>query len=190
MLGLQRGTIRIVPADPTWAVAFAEEEARLRASLGQLAVDIQHVGSTSVPGLDAKPVIDIAMAVASFDDIARCRSGLLALGYLDLGDDGRDGGYLFVKESHPEVRTHHLHIVTGDDPQWANYLRFRDRLRKDDGLRDEYGALKRELQDPYACNRRGYTAAKEPFIRRVLRGQPPRLLTPPQAPPRHREDRA
>lgn len=172
MLGLQRGTIRIVPADPDWAVAFAEEEARLRTSLGQLAVDIQHVGSTSVPELDAKPVIDIAIAAASFDDIARCRPGLLALGYLDLGDDGRDGGYLFVKESRPAVRTHHLHIVTDVDPQWTNYLRFRDRLRADEGLRDEYGALKRDLQEPYARNRRGYTAAKEPFIRRVLEHSP------------------
>lgn len=172
MLGLTRGTIRIVPADPEWALAFAEEEARLRASMGLLVVDIQHVGSTSVPGLDAKPVIDIAMAVASLDNITRCRPGLMSLGYLDLGDDGRDGGYLFVEESDPEVRTHHLHIVTWDDLQWTNYVRFRDRLRADDALRDEYGALKHTLQEAYARNRRGYTAAKEPFICRVLEQVP------------------
>jgi GrpB-like predicted nucleotidyltransferase (UPF0157 family) len=172
MLGLQRGTIRIVPADPAWATAFVAEHVRLNAAIGHLVVDIQHVGSTSVPGLDAKPVIDIALAVASPDDIARCRPLVLALGYLDLGDGGSDGGYLFVRERQPELRTHHLHIVTRDDPQWANYLRFRDRLRADDALRDEYGALKRTLQETFAHNRRGYTEAKGPFICSVLEQVP------------------
>jgi GrpB-like predicted nucleotidyltransferase (UPF0157 family) len=173
MLGLQRGTICIVPADPSWSRDFADEHERLHASIGHMVVDIQHVGSTAVPGLDAKPLIDIAIAIAGPDDIARCRPLLLALGYLDRGDDGRDGGYLFVKERDPEVRTHHLHIVTRDDPQWTNYLRFRDRLRSDTVLRDEYGILKRTLQDHFANNRRGYTEAKGPFIRRVLEQLPP-----------------
>lgn len=168
MLGLQRGTIRIVTADPAWAIAFAEERQHLHATIGQLVRDIQHVGSTSVPGLDAKPIIDIAIAVASPGVIAPCRPSLLALGYLDRGDGGSDGGYLFVKESRPEVRTHHLHIVTLDDPQWANYLLFRERLRTDDALRDEYATLKRTLQASFAHNRRGYTEAKAPFIRLVL----------------------
>ena len=168
MLGLQRGTIRIVTADPAWAIAFAEERQHLHATIGQLVRDIQHVGSTAVPGLDAKPIIDIAVAVASPGVIARCRPLLLALGYQDCGDGGRDGGYLFVKESLSQVRTHHLHIVTCDDPQWANYLQFRNRLRADNALRDAYGALKHRLKDDFAHNRRGYTEAKGPFVRRVL----------------------
>lgn len=172
MLGLQRGTIRFVPADPAWATAFVDEQQRLNAAIGHLVVDIQHVGSTSIPGLAAKPIIDIAVAVASPDDIAACRPLLLALGYLDRGDGGSDGGHLFVRESYREVRTHHLHIVASDDPQWANYLWFRDRLRGDDALRDEYGALKRTLQETFAHNRRDYTAAKAPFIRGVLEQVP------------------
>lgn len=173
MLGLPRGTIRVVPADPEWARDFAEERQHLHATIGQLVLDIQHVGSISVPSLDAKPIIDIAVAVASSDDIAHCRPLLLAVGYLDRGDGGRDGGYLFVKESHPEVRPHHLHLVTHVDPQWANYLQFRERLRADEALRDEYGALKRTLQASFADNRRCYTAAKGPFIRCVLGGVMP-----------------
>lgn len=168
MLGLQRGTIRLVPADPAWATAFAKEHLHLQAAIGHLVLDIQHVGSTSVPGLAAKPIIDLAVAVAASVDIAHCRPLLLAVGYLDRGDGGSDGGYLFVKESRPAVRTHHLHIVAQDDPQWANYLQFRDRLRVDDALRDEYAALKCTLQAAFAHNRRSYTAAKAPFIRRVL----------------------
>jgi GrpB-like predicted nucleotidyltransferase (UPF0157 family) len=173
MLGLQRGTIRIVPADPSWSGDFAAEQERLLVAIGHLVVAIQHVGSTAVPGLDAKPIIDIAIAVARLDDIACCRPLLVAMGYLDRGDTGRDGGYLFVKERDPEVRTHHLHMVTLADPQWANYIRFRDRLRTDTALRDEYGALKRTLQDHFSHNRRGYTEAKGPFIRRVLEHLPP-----------------
>ena len=167
-MGLQRGTIRVVSADPGWASAYTEEHVRLHTAIGHLVSDIQHVGSTSVPGLDAKPIIDIAIAVASPDAIARCRPVLLAMGYLDRGDGGRDGGYLFVRESHLGLRTHHLHIVTHDDPQWANYLRFRDRLRTDAALRDEYSALKHRLKQDYAHDRRGYTEAKGPFIRHVL----------------------
>lgn len=168
MWGLQRGTIHIAPADLAWAVAYAEEEQRLRAGIGHMIIDIQHIGSTAIPGLDAKPIIDIAIAIASPQIVNGCRPPLLDLGYQDRGDGGSDGGYLFVKESRPDLRTHHLHIVTLDDPQWANYLRFRDRLRADDTLREAYSALEHQLQDDFAGNRRGYTAAKDPFIQEVL----------------------
>ncbi len=168
MIGLERGTVRVVPPDDEWPVAFARERHCLCTRIGHLVLDIQHVGSTAVPGLAAKPIIDIAAAVASRADLPRCRPLLIALGYLDRGDRGRKGGYVFAKESAPDVRTHHLHIVTIDDPQWANYLRFRDRLRADVALRTEYACLKRRLQGRFGCDRQGYTEAKDAFIRRVL----------------------
>lgn len=168
MLGLARGTVRVVPSDAGWPALFAQERRRLCERVGYLVRDIQHVGSTAVPGLAAKSIIDIAVAVTSPQDIVRCRAPLVGLGYLDRGDTGRDGGYLFVKESAPEIRTHYLHLVTLDDPQWTNYLRFRDRLRTDAALRAEYAALKRALQERFAGDLRGYTAAKAAFVRRVL----------------------
>jgi GrpB-like predicted nucleotidyltransferase (UPF0157 family) len=168
MIGLERGTVRVVPSDDEWPAAFAQERRRLCECIGHLVLDIQHVGSTAVSGLAAKPIIDIAVAVASPADVQRCRPLLVELGYLDRGDAGRTGGYLFVKERAPNVRTHHLHMVTIDDPQWANYLRFRDRLRADVALRTEYVSLKRKLQERFAGDRQGYTAAKDAFIRRVL----------------------
>jgi GrpB-like predicted nucleotidyltransferase (UPF0157 family) len=121
-----------------------------------------------VPGLAARPIIDIAVADASPADAQRCRPLLVELGYLDRGDRGREGGYVFMRERTPEVRTHHLHMVAFDDPQWANYLRFRGRLRADVALRTEYASLKRKLQERFPCDRQGYTAAKDAFIRRVL----------------------
>jgi GrpB-like predicted nucleotidyltransferase (UPF0157 family) len=168
MIGLKRGTVHVVPSDDEWPAAFAQERRRLCECIGHLVLDIQHVGSTAVSGLAAKPIIDIAVAVASPANVQRCRPLFVELGYLDRGDAGRTGGYLFVKESAPEVRTHHLHMIAIDDPQWANYLRFRDRLRADVALRTEYASLKRKLQERFACDRQGYTEAKDAFIRRVL----------------------
>jgi GrpB-like predicted nucleotidyltransferase (UPF0157 family) len=168
MIGLERGTVHVVPPDDEWPVAFAQERHCLCQRIGHLVLDIQHVGSTAVPGLAAKPIIDIAVAVASPANVQRCRPLLVELGYIDRGDRGRKGGYVFVRERAPEVRTHHLHMVTIDDPQWANYLRFRDRLRTDRALREEYAALKWNLQERFACDRQGYTEAKDAFTRRAL----------------------
>jgi GrpB-like predicted nucleotidyltransferase (UPF0157 family) len=167
-IGLERGTVQVVPSNDKWPAAFAQERRRLCERIEHLMLDIQHVGSTAVPGLAAKPIIDIAVAVASPADVQRCRPLLVEPSYIDRGDRGRKGGYVFVRERAPEVRTHHLHMVTIDDPQWVDYLRFRDRLRADVALRIEYASLKRKLQARFACDRQGYTAAKNAFIRRVL----------------------
>ena len=173
MIGLRRDAVQIVAYHADWHDLFEQERRVLHQHLKPLVLDIQHVGSTSVPGLDAKPIIDIAVAVASVAVIPQCRPPLCSLGYLDRGDMGRDGGgYLFVKEAAPEVRTHHLHIVARDDPQWGNYLRFRDILRADETLRMRYAQLKQALQKQFAQDRKGYTDAKHDFIRNILRQHP------------------
>ncbi|NOT55734.1 MAG: GrpB family protein [Deltaproteobacteria bacterium] len=169
MLGLKKGTVQVVPYHPEWSTLFSHERCVLSHCLGNLVSDIQHVGSTAVPGLAAKPIIDIAVAVTSLAVIPLCRQPLGALGYIDRGDAGTEGGYLFVKESTPNVRTHHIHVVTQDDPQWNNYLRFRDLLRADDALRTTYAELKYALLIRFAQDRKAYTAAKEEFLHSVFR---------------------
>lgn len=144
----------------------------LQQHIGHLVLDIQHVGSTAVAGLDAKPILDLAVAVTSIAMIPRCGPLLCRIGYIDRGDGGADGGYLFVKESVPDVRTHHVHVVAIDDPQWRNYLLFRDTLRADGELRTRYAELKQDLQKQFAQDRQSYTAAKHAFIRGVLRQEP------------------
>ncbi len=173
MLGLKKGTVQVVAHDPGWPGLFEQEQRVLHEHIGHLVLDIQHVGSTAVPGLDAKPIIDIAVAVASVAVIPQCRQPLGALGYIDRGDAGQDGGYLFVKESAADVRTHHLHVVAIDDPQWRNYLLLRDRLRADETLRTRYAQFKRALQTQFAQDRTGYTAAKHDFIRGLLADSQP-----------------
>lgn len=169
MIGLKYGTVQIVPHHQIWHALFEQEQFLLHQHIGRLVLDIQHVGSTAVPGLDAKPIIDMAVAVGSIEAIPQCVEPLCSLGYIDRGDLNRDGGYLFVKESAPAVRTHHLHIVTRDDPQWSQYLLFRDLLRNDEMLRLQYAQLKNALQGQFAQNRKAYTAAKHDFIRDILR---------------------
>ena len=172
MIGLKRGTVQVVAYHADWHDLFEQERRVLHQHIGHLGLDIQHVGSTAVPGLDAKPIIDIAVAVASVAVIPQCRQPLCSLGYIDRGDGGRDGGYLFVKESAPDVRTHHLHMVAIDDPQWCNYLLLRDMLRADETLRTRYAKLKNALQKQFAQDRKGYTEAKHDFIRGILRQHP------------------
>jgi len=114
MIGLEKGTVQVVPYHASWQDVFAQERRLLQEHIGGHVLDIQHVGSTAVPGLAAKPIIDIVVAVASSAEIARCRQPLRDLGYIDRGDSGTEGGYLFVRESAPLVRTHHLHMIAAD----------------------------------------------------------------------------
>ena len=149
---------------------FEQERRVLQEHIGGHVLDIQRVGSTAVPGLNAKPIIDIAITVAAPAVIPACRPQLQDPGYIDRGDAGTEGGYLFVKECSPEVRTHYLHVVAIDDPQWRNYLRFRDILRADDRVRARYGEIKKILQEQFAQDRKAYTDGKIDFIRGVLTG--------------------
>jgi GrpB-like predicted nucleotidyltransferase (UPF0157 family) len=163
--------VKIVSYDPNWPEAFEHEKTLLLSRIGDLVLDIQHVGSTAVFGLDAKPIIDIAVAVESIQLISELRPSLHSLGYIDRGDSGDNGGYLFIKEVAPEIRSHHLHIVAIDDQQWHNYLLFRDTLRSDQELHGKYAELKKSLEQRFARDRQGYTQAKHHFIRRVLQSE-------------------
>jgi GrpB-like predicted nucleotidyltransferase (UPF0157 family) len=168
MLGLKRDTVQVVTYHADWHDLFEQERRVLHKHIGHLVVDIQHVGSTAVLRLDAKPIIDMAVAVASVAAIPQCRLPLCSLGYLDRGDAGIDGGYLFVKESAPDIRTHHLHIVARDDPRWGDYLRFRDVLKADATLRTRYANLKKASQEKFSQDRKAYTASKHAFIQDIL----------------------
>ncbi len=127
------------------------------------------MGSTAVPGLPAKPILDIAVAVQSRDTIPIVAIRLAEAGYVDRGDLGSDGGHLLVKESEAEVRIVHLHIVEQADSQWRDYIAFRDALRRDSKLRQWYSSLKRRLAERFPDDRKSYTDAKNRFIQEVLK---------------------
>jgi GrpB-like predicted nucleotidyltransferase (UPF0157 family) len=180
-LGLTYGQVRLLPSDPGWPQAFQRLAAELRATLGQLAVAVEHVGSTAVPGLAAKPILDVAIGLAPGADPDRVITALRPLGYQFRGDKGDEGGLLLVLEDRPAHRIAHLHLVRHGDVQWRRYLALRDRLRADPAARAAYARLKGRLAGQFAGDRRAYTAAKAAFIVELLsedgRAAPPTAQT-------------
>jgi GrpB-like predicted nucleotidyltransferase (UPF0157 family) len=167
ILGLAYGTVRLVDSDPEWPGAFQRLAAELSLALGPHAAAIEHVGSTAVPGLAAKPILDVAVGLSMDADPARVVAILERLGWIFRGDKG-DAGLLLVLEDRPPNRVAHLHVVAFGDARWHRYLAFRDRLRADPAARTAYAELKRDLAERFAGDRTAYTAAKHTFIAGLL----------------------
>lgn len=160
-------SIRLVPYDPAWPLRFEQERSALAETIGNWVVGgIRHVGSTAVPELAAKPIIDILVGVRDLQESQRCFEPLARLDYL-YAPYLPDEMHWFCKP-HPSRRTHHLHLVPTGSRRYADELAFRDRLRADPRVAADYAALKRELAERFAQDREAYTEAKSDFIRDVL----------------------
>lgn len=160
-------SIEIVPWDPDWPRRFAAERDLVGAALARWLVgDVEHIGSTAVTGLAAKPVIDLMAPVASLAASADAIAALAAIGYLHYPYKA-EVMHWFCKPS-PTVRTHHLHLVPYGSRLWHERLAFRDALRGDSRLRSEYAALKQHLAARVGHDREAYTEGKAGFIARVL----------------------
>ncbi|MBN2107163.1 MAG: GrpB family protein [Deltaproteobacteria bacterium] len=171
MIGLQRHTVRVVEHNPGWA-ALADEACRqVRAAGGDSIADVQHVGSTAVLGLPAKPIIDLVVGLQTMRVLESVKGALLTLGYLYRGIGADSLSHLFVLESAPDFRTEHLHVIPLGGTQWDSYIVFRDRLRSDRYLVKEYGRLKQRLRVCYPNDRKRYTAGKAAFILSVIGAQ-------------------
>lgn len=171
MLGLPPSTVVLVPYDSGWPAAFASEAARVWPPVAAHARDLQHIGSTAVPGLAAKPVLDIALAVDTAEAAAFCTQALVSLGYEFYDADVNGPGHVYLTRGKP-LRTHQAHIWRLPTHGWDNHLYFRDRLRADSGLASEYAALKQSLALTHADDKAAYTEAKTDFVRAVLAERP------------------
>jgi GrpB-like predicted nucleotidyltransferase (UPF0157 family) len=162
--------IAIGEYDAGWPDRFAEQQAALTELLAPwLAGPVEHVGSTSVPGLDAKPIIDMLAPVRSLP-AARAAIPLLARhDWLFWPEDPAGDYRLWFLRPTPAKRTHQLQVIGRDDPHAVALLAFRDTLRADGHLRQEYAELKEELARKHAGNRNAYTNAKGDFVARVLK---------------------
>lgn len=167
MLGLALGTVRLVPHESDWARSFAQEASRLAVALGKRATGIEHVGSTAVPGLEAKPILDIVVAVESLDGASALVPDLEALGYTRR-PEGDLQSRLFLTKGPDDAVTHHLSLTEVGSPAWRDHVDFRDLLLSSEGIRREYQALKRRLALAHARERRHYTAKKSHFITQLL----------------------
>jgi GrpB-like predicted nucleotidyltransferase (UPF0157 family) len=161
--------VELLPYDPNWPAAFESERTLIAPILGTNAIRIEHMGSTSIPGLPAKPIIDVIVLV---DDLDAARSAIPALeatGY-SFWADNPDKTKLFLVRGLPPAphRTHHLHIYDNPD-EVDRHLVFRDRLRADPELRDGYLTLKIDLAARFRDDREAYTNHKAAFINTVVR---------------------
>ena len=157
----------VVDYDPRWPLIYEEERRLILGALGRWVVAIEHIGSTSAPGLAAKPIIDIMVGGRSLDDAERCIAPLASVGYVFKPDDTMPGRRYFNKG--PQSDHRHLHMVEVGGEMWQNQLRFRDYLRAHPETAAAYAALKRELAASFGRDREGYTDAKTEFIQSVLR---------------------
>ncbi len=162
--------VNIVEYDSRWPTLFAEEAARVWQVLGkELVVEIEHIGSTAVPGLAAKPIIDLMVGVHSLEKAQLAIPALEALGYVYWLEDPRPGRMFFVKGMPPygRGRTHHIHIVEAYGEFWQRKL-FRDYLRAHPDEAKRYEALKRDLAARFPKDREGYTDGKAEYIQAVM----------------------
>jgi len=179
----QSPNIEIVEYDPAWPAAFEVEAARIRRALGALALRIDHHGSTAVPGLGAKPIIDIQVSVATLQPLTTFGAPLETLGYTHVPHPDDAFCPFFHRPAH-WPHTHHVHVVASGSEEERRTLAFRDYLRDDADAARDYEQLKRELAAQLVGgdteSREAYARAKTDFVQRVaaeaLRRGYPRIL--------------
>lgn len=162
-------SFRTVEYTEAWASEFLVERDRLATVFAGTDTAIEHVGSTSVPGLCAKPILDICVGVPELSVVEERIGALEALGYEYVPEyevEIPDRRYFRRPAERP--RTHHVHACRRGDSIWRRHLAFRDWLRSHDEDRDAYCALKRELYERHSLDRPAYTEAKGPFIQSIL----------------------
>ncbi len=162
--------IQVVSYDATWPRKYEKEKTAILDQIGLVGVQLEHVGSTAVPGLGAKPIIDILLGLQQFGDIDHCMPILEGMGYHYIFNfeaifpDRR----FFYKRNQNGRRTYHVHMVEIGCPFWVDHLLFRDYLREHPGEAEEYYDLKLKLAGDYQTDRLGYNDAKTEFIQGVM----------------------
>ena len=158
----------VVPYDPSWPQRFRELGSHLRAALGPLGLRIDHIGSTSVPNLSAKPVIDLQISLAALEPVERYRHAIESLGFIWRADNG-DRMKRYFRET-PGARRTHIHVRRAGSWSEQFALLFRDYLRVHPGEAERYAALKINLARQYPDDWHSYTTAKQPFMWAIIQG--------------------
>jgi len=167
MLGLHKDEVNLVNYCPDWPQEFEKEKNNLQKILEGYALAIEHVGSTSVPGLSAKPILDIAVAVSDRETLHKLIPILADAGY-DVLDSIEKCGEVLARRGNPECRTHYIHVEIKGSAYWNNHILFRDYLLKHPEIVQQYETLKKDMALKFKEDRKKYTAAKNEFIQNIL----------------------
>ena len=165
-VGLERGAVKLRRYDPAWPRLFEQERTELLADVPEL-LEVEHIGSTSVPGIEAKPIIDMQASLRSLSDWQRVVPPLVERGYSFMAERVYQRR-VFLPKGPEESRTHYLSLIEADSAEWWVRLRFREALRSDPALGQEYQELKRRLAREHPLERVAYTDAKSAFAAQLL----------------------
>ena len=166
LLGLKRGELRVSPYREEWKNLFEIEKRDIEEAIGDYIEEIQHVGSTSILGMSAKSILDIAIAVKNFEKARICIEPLCDMGYAFKGENGIPRRHYFLKG---EPCTHHIHMLEKNSEEWERLILFRDYLRSHQKTAEEYKQLKCDLSERLQGGRKSYQAAKSDFVETVIR---------------------
>ena len=165
-LGLESGVVRLVEYDTRWPALFAAEQQRIRDHCGALELRLEHIGGTSIPGMCAKPILDIAAGLPRDASIVDYVAALANAGYEHRGERNVPGRQFFCRG---EPRAYHLHLVEEGGPLWRDYVAFRDHLRSDAEAARQFAAFKRVLAARFTRDREAYMRAKSLDVQAILR---------------------
>ena len=169
MIGLKRGSVKLISHQEEWNKNAEKVILKLKQLLGDAAVDIQHVGSTAIASIYAKPIIDIVIGVRDLNDIVSYVRLLEQHDFVFRGEDV-EGQLLFVMgDFEKDTRTHHIHVVKWNGAEWNNYINFRDYLNCCPDKAMLYDACKKKLASQFPDDRRSYTAGKQELIECLLK---------------------
>ena len=165
---MKRGTVYLEPHQKEWETTAEETIRTLKGILGDIAADIQHIGSTSIRTIKAKPIIDIAVAVNDFEAVLQKRAELEKADVIFRFDERPEQLLFVMGDFEKDTRSHHIHVVLYGSEEWNNYINFRDYLNSNIKAAREYETTKLRLSEQYPDDRIAYTDGKQEVIDRLL----------------------
>jgi len=164
-----KGEIRVLPYNPEWRNEFQRIQSMILESIGDLILSVEHVGSTSIEGLAAKPIIDIDVVIESYEMLSIIAERLKLIGFIHEGNLGIEGREAFKRMIEDDFMPYHLYVCPKDGKGYLEHIAFRDYLRENPESAQAYGQLKNELAEKFRFDREGYCNAKSDFCNKILR---------------------
>lgn len=167
-IGLKRGTVIVEPHKIEWEISAQQTISILKKILKEDIVDAQHIGSTSIKNICAKPIIDIVVGVESFENIMNHNETLIQNGIIYCGEDHPNQHLYMCGDLDNNIHTHYIHVVIWGEKYWNDYLNMRDFLNEHKDKAEEYSELKERLAKQYSKDRIAYTNGKSELIKNIL----------------------